>query len=193
MNVLKMSSSNFLEVYDLEMKVWGDNGASLDMIKMRYDIFPEGCIIVTDNDEIVGYASLQKVSRMSCQSWNKQTDYGYIKNTHNDSGHIIYGVGMSGKKNGVSDLIINYAYDRFIKSRECYMIALGSRLPGFSSWKIKNNGDIDTYIRLRRKNGFSVDPELFLYQKHGFEILCEMEDYFPCKESLNYGALVIRR
>ncbi|RBO82540.1 hypothetical protein [Marinomonas aquiplantarum] len=193
MKIELLKPCHFKAVESLETNVWGSEGADLSIIKSRYKTFPEGNVIVIHQEKIVGYAAVQRVSRMSCHNWDIQTDNGFIKRTHKPDGHIIYGIGMSGVKNGVSNLIIDYFYDKFISSGTCYMLALGSRVPGFKGWKFKTGGDITQYINSRRKNGFSLDPELYLYQKNGFEVLCEMENYFPCVDSENNGALIIRR
>ncbi|SHO55202.1 hypothetical protein [Vibrio quintilis] len=194
MKVRDMIESDYESVVELEQKVWGREGASYEIIRSRHQIFPEGSVVVTNDDEqIVGYAAVQRVTRACNDSWYIQTDNGYITHTHNEKGHILYGIGMSGDSYGVSDLIIEYVYHKFIVSGLCYMLVLGSRVPGFASWQHRTGGNITDYIKSRRQNGYSIDPELMLYQKHGFELLFEIEDYFPCQDSLDYGALIIKR
>ncbi len=73
------------------------------------------------------------------------------------------------------------------------MLVLGIRLLGFSTWTNRTVNGITDYIKARRQNGWSVDPEPRLYQKNGFEVVFEIESYFPCKDSLDYGALIVKR
>lgn len=193
MKVRTVTQNDYENIVKLENEIWGNEAASYDVIKSRHDVFPEGSLVVVDDDKIVGYAAVQKVTRACGDSWFKQTDDGYIKSTHDEIGHILYGIGMSGNKFGVSELIIDYAHKAFISSGICYMLVLGSRLPGFRAWTNRTGNGITEYIKARRPDGLSVDPELRLYQKHGFEVLFEIESYFPCKDSLDYGALIVKR
>ncbi|WCE32038.1 hypothetical protein [Vibrio sp. SCSIO 43137] len=194
MKVRTVKEQDYQEIADLEVTVWGEEGASYDIIRSRHEIFPEGSFVVEEEDgTIVGYAAVQRVNRASDDTWFEQTDSGYIKESHVPDGHILYGIGMAGLKHGVADLIIKYAHDYFIASGICYMLVLGSRVPGFAAWTRKTGLGIKEYITTRRPDGYSIDPELMLYQKHGFEILCEMHHYFPCEDSLDYGALIIKK
>lgn len=194
MKVRQVKKEDYEGIAKLEEIVWGEGAASVNVIESRHSVFPEGSIVVVDrNNVIVGYAAVQRVNRVCADSWFEQTDNGFIRSTHSANGHIVYGIGMSGNRYGVSDLLIDHVYQKFISSGECYMIALGSRLPGFSAWKDKSKHNIKEYIQSRREDGYSIDPELLLYQKHGFEVLFEIPNYFPCDESLGYGSLIVRR
>lgn len=192
MKVRTATKNDYENIAKLEQKVWGDGAASYDIIRTRHEIFPSGSIVVVDkNEAIVGYAAVQRVNRACCDSWHIQTGNGDTKSTHTDKGHILYGIGMAGASFGVAEIIIEYVYKTFIESGVCYMLVLGSRVPGFAKWQAKNKQGIKKYIQTRRKDGYSIDPELMLYQKNGFEVLCEIDNYFPCQDSLNYGALII--
>ncbi|TKB56132.1 hypothetical protein [Ferrimonas aestuarii] len=193
MHVRQVTEQDLKAIERLEISVWGDEAANIDLIYSRFEIFPEGSLVVEDKGEIVGYSAIQRVKRICSDDWFEQTDNGYIKHSHDDQGHIIYGIGMSGTKHGVSELLINYVYDTFIASGMCYLIALGSRLPGFKEWSKRTNKGIKDYIKTRKVDGLSIDPELRLYQKHGFEVLFEIPDYFPCQDSNNYGAMIIKK
>lgn len=194
MKVRTVSENDYQGIAKLELDVWGQEAATLHVIKSRHQVFPEGSLIVEDDEgKIVGYVALQKVNLATSESWFKQTDNGYIQASHRANGHILYGIGMSGSKYGVGELIINYAFKHFITSGICYMVVLGTRLPGFAKWHRKNKMDIKEYLNRRRHDGYSIDPELKMYQKHGFEVLHELREYFPCKESLNYGALIVKK
>lgn len=194
MKVRTATKNDYKNIALLEQKVWGDGAASYDTIRTRHEIFPSGSIVVVDqNETIVGYGAAQRVDRICCDSWQIQTGNGKTKSTHRKNGHILYGIGMAGASFGVAEMILDYAHKTFIASGICYMMMLGSRVPGFAKWQEKNKLGIKEYIQARRKDGYSIDPELMLYQKNGFEILCEIDGYFPCQDSLNYGALIIKR
>jgi ribosomal protein S18 acetylase RimI-like enzyme len=194
MEAREVNKNDYYDIAQLEIERWGSEAASIEMIKSRHEIFPRGSIVVENDDgKIVGYGIVQKVSRICNDSWYVQTDDGSIKATHTDKGHILYGVGMSGRENGVSDLLIDYAYKTFIEPGECYMLALGSRVPGFRVWDKKTAKGIIDYIHTRNSDGHSIDPELKLFQKHGFELLYEIDGYFPCEKSLDFGAMVVLR
>lgn len=193
MKVRTVRENDYESIAQLEQKVWGAGAASYDTVRTRHQIFPMGSVVAIDNNGvIVGYAAVQRVNRACCDSWFVQTGNGDTKSTHNDRGHILYGIGMAGTSFGVAEMIIEYVYKTFIASKICYMLVLGSRVPGFSKWQGKNKRGIKEYIKTRRKDGYSIDPELMLYQKNGFEVLCEIDNYFPCEDSLNYGALIIK-
>ena len=193
MKVRTATKNDYKNIALLEKKVWGDGAASYDIIRARHETFPEGSIVaLDDNNVIVGYAAVQRVSRACCDSWYIQTGNGDTKSTHNNHGHILYGIGMAGASFGVAEIIIEYAYNTFIASGICYMLVLGSRVPGFSKWQKKSQRGIKEYIQTRRKDGYSIDPELMLYQRNGFELLCEIDNYFPCQDSLNYGVLIVK-
>ena len=97
-----------------------------------------------------------------------------------------------GARYGVGGMVIDYYYHAFIKTGKCSLLCLGSRLPGFSKWSASNNQDIKNYLSINH-NGFSRDPELRLYQKNGFQLLWSIDGYYPDEDSLNYGAMIVRR
>lgn len=193
MKVTQFTLSRLDEVVELEQRVWGAEGATKELVMSRYETFPRGSVIVLDdNDGIVGYAAVQKVSHICADSWYQQTDNGLSIKTHCLDGHILYGIGMAGEQCGAGTLIIDYVYDEFINSGECGMLVLGSRVPGYKKWFEKTGQNVRTYIHKKRSDGYSIDPELFLYQKNGFQILYDIPKYFLCEQSLNNGVMIVK-
>ena len=192
-----MKTEDISQVQKIEQIAWGDAAATVDQIKQRSSVFPEGSIVAEDDKvKIIGYASAQLVQSISTKSWEQQTDNGYITNTHDPDGQIAYGVGMSalpeGAHYGGGAHVIAHYHDIFIKSKRCSILCLGSRLPGFERWNKKHQGDIKMYLT-QNSGSYSQDPELRLYQKNGFQLLWEIPNYFDDPSSLDYGAMIVRR
>lgn len=193
MKVMQLTSNYIKDVVELEQRVWGDEGATEEFVMSRFETFPRGSVIVLDdNDKVVGYAAVQKVSYVCGESWYQQTDNGLSVATHDPDGHILYGIGMAGEQCGAGALMIDFVYNTFIKNGECAMLALGSRVPGYKKWFGKTGKSIRSYINQRRSDGYSIDPELHLYQKNGFHILYEIPEYFRCEQSLDNGAMIVK-
>lgn len=195
--IRNMKPEDINQVVQVEQTAWGDAAATIEQINQRASIFPEGSIVAENpQGKIIGYASAQLVNSISTKSWEQQTDNGFITNTHDPDGKIAYGVGMSalpeGANYGVGAHVITHYHDIFIKSKRCSILSLGSRLPGFKRWHEKNRGDIKTYLA-QNHGAYSHDPELRLYQKNGFQLLWEIPGYFSDPDSLDYGAMIVRR
>ncbi len=185
------------QVAHIERIAWGNSAASIEQIRQRAFVFPEGSIVAeNEQGKIIGYASSQLVNTISTKSWAEQTDNGFITKTHQPDGQIAYGVSMSalpeGANYGVSANVIAYYHDIYIKSERCSTLCLGSRLPGFKIWHQKTQGDIKAYL-VETPSGYSRDPELRLYQKNGFQLLWEIPYYFTDSDSFDYGAMIARR
>lgn len=192
-----MKPEDIDQVVQVEQTAWGDAAATPGQIKQRASVFPEGSIVAEDqNGKIIGYAAAQLVNSISTKSWNEQTDNGCIINTHDPDGQIAYGVSMSALPEaanyGVGAHVIAHYHDIFIKSKRCSILCLGSRLPGFKRFQEKQKEGIKTYLA-STSGGYSRDPELRLYQKNGFQLLWEIPDYFNDPDSLDYGAMIVRR
>jgi len=184
-------------VANIERVAWGESAATLEQISMRARTFAEGSIVAQDaTGKLVGYASSQLVDQISTKTWAAQTDEGTISSTHTPSGSIAYGVSMSALPEAanysIGSLIIRHYHQIYIASGRCSLLCLGSRLPGFKRWHRETQGTIKKYLA-QTFNGYSRDPELRLYQKNGFQLLWEIEDYYPDEDSRNFGAMIVQR
>jgi hypothetical protein len=197
MIIRTMNKDDIPQVENIERVAWGDSAATTAQITQRSQVFPTGSIVVEINGgKLIGYASAQLVNHISNKSWSEQTDKGSISGTHIPHGQIAYGVSMSalpeGAKYGVAGLVISHYQEIFIASGMCSILCLGSRLPGFGKWHRGTKGSIRSYLS-KRTRGFSRDPELRLYEKNGFQLLWEIESYYPDEESLDFGAMIVQR
>lgn len=197
MDIRKFEINDLDAVVEIEKKAWASNSASVDMIKTRANVFPDGSIVAIKDNRIVGYAAAQLVNHISTGTWANQTDGGQIARTHSDEGKIAYGVNMSAlpvaASESVAEHVIGHYYDIFIGSGRCELLCLGSRLPGYAKWIKNGNGSrLSEYLK-PQDNGRVRDPELYLYQKHGFGVLWGLPEYFPDVSSANAGAMVYRK
>jgi len=197
MLVRTMKIEDIEAVADIERVAWGESAATVEQISLRAKTFAEGSIVAQDiTGKLVGYASSQLVDQISTKTWAAQTDDGNISRTHIPTGNIAYGVSMSAlpeaANHSIGSLIINHYYQIYIASGRCSLLCLGSRLPGFKRWQSKTQGNIKKYLT-QNFNGYSRDPELRLYQKNGFQLLWEIEDYYPDEDSRNFAAMIVQR
>ncbi len=187
------------DIVTLEKYVWGKEGADRKKIYSRISIFPDGNIIAIYQERIVGYVSFQYVDDITNDlnlSWNDITDNGKIVDSHKTDGKYIFGINISvhgsvsGKNLGTL-LIFQVGANLILNNK--IGVFLGSRIPGFKSYK-KSNPDIsaDDYVKLRR-NGQLRDPELRMYNKEGLMPVKIIPNYFPDEASLNYGVLLYYR
>ena len=197
MLIRTMKIEDIAAVVGIERVAWGESAATVEQIRLRAQTFAEGSIVAQDaSGKLVGYASSQLVDQISTKTWAAQTDGGNISKTHIPTGNIAYGVSMSAlpeaANHSIGSLIIKYYYQIYVASGRCSLLCLGSRLPGFKRWRSETQGNIKTYLA-ETFNGYSRDPELRLYQKNGFELLWEIEDYYPDEQSHNFGAMIVQR
>ncbi|KAB7613624.1 hypothetical protein F9L33_09605 [Amylibacter sp. SFDW26] len=194
MKIRQFISNDLAEVVNIEKTVWKEEAANEDQIMSRHQTCCEGSVVAeTNNGEIVGYAAAQRVSQLSNSPWAVVTDDGFIKETHQVEGKIAFGVGMSVLQSvarfNVSGLIVQKYAQTFVSEGGCHLMALGSRLPGYSRWHEQFGKSVQVYLDQARK-GYSIDPELYLYQRAGFKLLWPVEDYFNDPQSLNLGAMI---
>lgn len=186
-------------IVKLEENVWGENGASDFQLTSRLNIFPGGNIIAIYEDRVVGYLSFEYVGNVSSRppfSWDNITDFGMICKSHKPNTKYMYGINlsvhksMSGQKLGFG-LTLQAWISMILTNKKG--IFIGSRMPGYHSYK-KSNPDItpEEYIKIKR-NGKLRDPELRMYEKDGVCIVKILPDYFPDPPSEDYGVLLYRK
>jgi len=197
MEICKMAADDIQQVLRVEKVAWGDMAASPESITTRADVFAEGSIVAIQGGQVVGYAAAQLTDHISTKSWAVQTDNGVLTRTHKPDGRLAYGVSMSAlpgiSGEGVAFHVISYYTRIFLETGRCSALCVGSRLPGFARWVEKqcHNPSLANYVQLA-PNGRPKDPELRLYAANGFRVLWELPNYFPDRESLDHGAMVIR-
>lgn len=195
MKVRTMRPEDIAEVAEVEKIAWGPLAASVETIVRRAAVFEKGSIVVIEKGRIVGYAASQLTDQISTKSWDVQTDFGQIAESHTPEGAIAYGVSMSARPGvsgkGVAHHVID-AYSKMYLGGGCRAMCVGSRVPGFAKWLRSNkDGKLPDYVS-RQTDGRFRDPELRLYAANGFDLLWDMPDYFPDEKSAGHGAMMIR-
>lgn len=186
------------EIAVLEKQVWGDKGFNRDQIISGINIFSTGSYVAEYNGKVVACCSYEYVDDSVFAggfTWDDITDNGYITHSHKPYGRYGYGINLSvhysmnGQKLG--DRMSLFGLINIIDTGRSGSF-IGSRIPGFASYK-KHHPDIsaEEYITLKR-NGKVRDYELRLYGNVGFKPIKVLPNYFPDPESLNYGVLVYR-
>ncbi len=190
--IRKATIADATDIAALDEEVWKESPATCDKIKSRIETFQEGNIIAELNGYIVGYLSLQFVDNISesATTWRAITDDGFLKKSHKPNGKYMFGVNLTVSHEvaalGVGTRLLVAGWELIIKENRkgCF---LGSRIPGYHKRK---DVPIEKYISL--KNGRYLDPELRYYQCSGFKVVKPLPNYFPDKESLDYGVLIYK-
>jgi ribosomal protein S18 acetylase RimI-like enzyme len=186
------------QILEVEKAAWGEErAATLEMLKSRIKIFPEGTLVALIDEKIVGFVSTQIVNydlEKNASTWYEATDNGFITKTHNPKGNTLYGVNLSVhplyQKKGIGkQLLINVA--KLAVKYNLKQGVLGGRIPNY--YRFADKIKVEDYIKIdNKKNNISPDPELSFYQKCGFKIVKIIPEYFKDPESLNYGVLLVR-
>lgn len=180
------------DITALDEEVWKESPATCHKIKSRIETFREGNIVAELNGYIVGYLCLQFVNDItnSATTWSAITDDGFLVKSHKSDGEYMFGVNLTVSPRvaalGVGTQLLIAGWKLIIKANKkgCF---LGSRIPGYHK---RNGTPIEKYVTM--KNGRYIDPELRYYQQSGFKVIKPLSNYFPDKESLNYGVLIYK-
>lgn len=186
------------EIAALEKAVWGEAGASKEQIISRIETFSVGNYVAEKDGKIVAFCTYQYVDDSVFNggfTWQEITDNGYIKLSHRPNGQYGYGINLSVHQsmNGmkVGDRMSLFGLINIIDTGRSGSF-IGSRIPGFASYKKRNPGiTAEDYIALKR-NGKLMDYELRLYGNVGFKPVKILPNYFPDPPSFDYGVLVHR-
>lgn len=179
------------KIFELEKRVWGDAGATLEMINSRIQIFPEGGFVASKGEQVVGVVFFELVRyKNGHKTWYEYTDNGFIKKSHEPSGDMIFGIDLSvsdeysGKKIGTNLLlkVAEYSIRHNLKGG-----FLGGRVPFYYKY---SDMPIDDYLKFRDESGKLVDPELRFYKRAGLQIKKALPNYFKDSHSLDYGVLL---
>lgn len=183
----------------LEDSVWGDNGAGAEKLESRIHTFPAGNIIAESAGRVVGYIAFEyvdDVANMPHFTWSQITDDGTIVNSHKPHGEYVYGINLSVHHSmngyGLGTTLPLQVWANMVRNNKRGSF-LGSRIPGFNRYRKSNPAiTVENYVSLQR-HGKPRDAELSLYAQEGLLPVKILPDYFPDRDSLNYGVLVYRR
>ncbi len=195
----------------VEEKAWPENlRASREMYQSRLRTFPQGTLVAETEGKIEGVVVVEIVNFRFVSnvcSWDKATDYGYIRKSHDPQGNTLYGVNLSVSPQTQSRVAValSEAVDKLAIKLDFKQIVLGARIPRFARYlkhysqkngisvisDEKRDSIADHYIRATTRKGHPLDPEINFYQKAGTKIIKLLPDYFKDPESLDYGVLLI--
>jgi len=194
------TSSEIVNIAELEKEVWGNNAADADKILNRLNVFPDGSYVAEDGrtKKIVGYVCFQQVDDLRTQdslNWSMITDNGWTTGSHRVKGGYLYGIDMSvhysmnGKKLGAA--LVSQCFLYMIAERKAGIFT-GSRIPMFKRYQKRcPKISAEEYMKLRRGEKF-YDYELNLYHQTGLAPINvkALPNFFPDEDSLNYGVLI---
>ena len=156
------------EIMEVERESYPeDMQASLEQLKSRYEVFPEGFFLAHRDGNLAGFATCQLViykRGLLGQSWDEWTDNGWIKRSHNPTGDALFGISMctrpSFRGRGVSKELMD-GFKRLAVEKGLECIFFGSRL-----------SSLETFLR------------------YGFTVIKAVPNYGEDKESHNWATVV---
>lgn len=192
LEIHKARLENIESLLDIEKEIWGEHGATKEMLRSRIKVFPDGQLVSILNNEIIGSLFTQRINAYEWENdftWEKITDNGMITLTHSNKGDLFYGISLTVKKtyqrlNVPIKLMLGIA--QLVIQSNARGIMFGARIPGYYRYP---NMDPTEYINWK-KNKRHVDPEIYIYQKHGISIVKILPNYFCDPKSKNFGVLM---
>ena len=174
------------KAYDPRME-----GYKKDAIRGQLANFPEGCFVITLNDDIVAYSAsllIDEETAMKPHTWKQITANGFAS-THNPDGEYLYGYetcvdpAVRGKRLGQR---IYNARKRLVKNLKLKGIMFCGRIPNYHK-KAKKVKDVKEYIKKVMSKEFK-DPTLGFHLRNGYQVMGVLENYLSDdKESLGYA------
>lgn len=155
-----------------------------EMLLGQITNYPEGCMIIELNGEIVAYSASIRLSEkkvMKKHSWNSITGGGF-GTTHEKDGEYLYGyeifVDPAQRGRRLGQRIYN-ARKNLVRHYRLKGIVFAGRIPNYSrSLKRKKVKDVKDYIDQVQTNKLR-DPALGFQLRNGFEVVGVLENYLP--------------
>ena len=187
------------QILKIERGAWKEAGAaSREMFESRIKTFPEGTLVAERDGEVLGVVSTERINyniKKDAYTWYEVTDSGFIRNSHNPNGNIIYGVDMSVRPSfqnlGVGTRLLESIGKLAIRYNLKFGM-LGGRIPNY--YKYADKMSVEEYIKSTVNVGGkekSLDPEINFYKKAGLKIVKIIPNYYKDPDSLNYGVLLL--
>jgi len=199
-NKITLKNANSLDLDDIvkvESEIWPEGTrASRDKFVSRLNIFPEGFFLAYAGKKLIGVSTSERINYNPENlpiSWERATDNGYIKNTHNPNGNALYIVSIGAKSRSGGGSALIQAQKELTRRLGLKFLILGARIPGYDKYyKDIKQVEIEEYANMVGKNNEPLDPELRFYTRNGLRILKIVPNYMEDdKESRNYGVLMM--
>lgn len=194
------------EVVKVEKETWSaEIQAPREKFISRAEVFPEGFLTISTPDlGLVGVSTAEVINYDPTNppvSWEEVTDNGWIKKTHTPAGDALYlvSVGASPRPRkmgvvGVGTRLVQEQIKLAQKLKLKYLV-LGSRIPGFAEYHLKNPSvSVEDYLKLQKEDSSeeSLDPEIRFYKRCGLEVEKIVANYMEDDpESENFGAVMV--
>lgn len=160
------------------------------------EVYPEGFFAAVSDDRVVGYASMEIISRELSErhlDWYQVTDNGKIRGTHDPSGDTVYGISfcVSRHTNGfkIGFKLMEFVVRHFVAMRNIRQGVIVSRMPGYH--KVVGKMSAEEYVFGKRSSGRPLDPLLNFYSSCGFCLKGLIPNYMKDPPSMDYGAEMV--
>lgn len=199
LNIPPANKDDFLEqVMEVERSAWPPElQASKSKFESRFNIFPEGFFVVRLDGKIKGVTTSQITAydESSTHTWDEITDNGMIEKTHNPQRNALYvvsvGVGVEAQGRGVGGKLVQSQLGLARKLGLKYLF-LGARAPGYDAY-CREHGEIsiEKYLKLKKENGDTLDPEIRFYEKQGLKSAKVIPNFEPDPQSRDFGVVMV--
>lgn len=188
--------SDLEQIMYVENRAWPKgSGATEEMFRARISTFPKGCVVAEVAGKIRGVVVGQILKDYDLNNptptWEQATDSGYLANTHDPHGNILYGVNLSVdpdfENKGIGSRLLA-SMGMLAVRHNLKGALLGGRLPEYRKYAHKVS--VEQYLRLTTTDGEPLDAEVRFYQRAGLKIIKILPNYFKDPQSLNYAVLL---
>ncbi|MFA5804132.1 MAG: hypothetical protein WC879_05775 [Melioribacteraceae bacterium] len=197
-NILENEENDF---FILEEKIWPNElQATLEQLKYRRSIFPEGTFGIRYNDEPVGYAFSQIVSFEYNCSISQLEEYlplkGKLSSCHNPKGNALHlmagGIVPTFRNCGLWDLLISTRFS-IAKKLGLKFLLIDTRMPFYSKYYEEHGSILPVDYAYLRLHGNYVDPLINHLAKLGFNILSPTRSSYIDYESGNCWIYMVKQ
>lgn len=203
--LIRNATDNDLDsIFEAEQLIWPEGQrASEQEFASRLSLFPEGFFIALTDSRVIaactsGLMHYDPDDLSHCDSWVRITNNGMLNpRIEILDANAIYivsnGIVPKWRRKGLRERLIQAQID-LMKSMRLSYVATGAMLPGYNAYcrEVAEVSAMEYASTLQ--NGKSIDPTLRKLSQLGLLLPDNrhlIEDYYPSKESRNYGALLV--
>ena len=188
--IKQISIADLEHLHRLEVDAWGEKAAAMEEIERRIVLSGSSYYGAYSNDIMVGSFVYVKV-RFDKVSERKWVEYLNHFEAEEKGANCLYVVSLTAHPKaprGVGRQLLSFA-NKISSDMKLDYIAYGSRIPGYTKFKMKTSLSVEGYIN-KVKSGAVIDPVLSLANLINFTIGDPIVDYYDDRESENYGVIV---